>query len=340
MKEWYLLTSDTHPNSIGGYENDSFVDYKNDAFTEALQTDLASIVILYNYDLTYSQEIRCVIQDNTASTQLKSLERTILAPIGTLKAGMYILFEDRYWLITGYPGNNKIYEKATMILCQYKLRWQDDTGKVIERWANFTSASKYDVGHSGNQTIMLTSNNFTIWIPEDDDSATLDTRRVFIDRDAIHPTKVFEITRSDDVLYLFGEAHGGILSFIADKDELNLEVDRPDLGLCDYKEPAPLPPEPDETTDLSAVISGKSNLINGFSRTYSVEFKDSNGDIKQDIDFTWNVESDFDVQRTINGNKIELSVDDKSLIGSSFILQILVQDKVLSEFEITITSLY
>ena len=340
MKEWYLLTSYTHPNSIGGYENDSFVDYKNDAFTEALQTDLASTVILYNYDLTYFQEIRCVIQDNTASTQLKSLERTILAPIGTLKAGMYILFEDRYWLITGYPGNNKIYEKATMILCQYKLRWQDDTGKIIERWANFTSASKYDTGYSGNQTIMLTSNNFTVWIPEDDDSATLDTRRVFIDRDAIHPTKVFEITRSDDVLYLFGEAHGGILSFIADKDELNLEVDRPDLGLCDYKEPAPLPPEPDETTDLSAVISGKSNLINGFSRTYSVEFKDSNGDIKQDIDFTWNVESDFDVQRTINGNKIELSVDDKSLIGSSFILQILVQDKVLSEFEITITSLY
>ena len=340
MKEWYLLTSDTRPNSIGGYENDAFVDYKDDAFQEALQTDLASTVILYNYDLTYSQEIRCVIQDNTASTQLKSLERTILTPIGTLKAGMYILFEDRYWLITGYPGNNKIYEKATMILCQYKLRWQDDSGKVIERWANFTSASKYDTGHSGNQTIMLTSNNFTIWIPEDDDSATLDTRRVFIDRDTIRPTKVFEITRSDDVLYLFGEEHGGILSFIADKDELNLEVDRPDLGICDYKEPAPLPPEPDETTDLSAVISGKSNLINGFSRTYSVEFKDSNGDIKQDVDFTWNVESDFDVQQTISGNQIELSVDDKSLIGSSFILQVLVQDKVLSEFEITITSLY
>lgn len=340
MKEWYLLTSNTRPNSIGGYENDAFVDYKDDAFQEALQTDIAVSVTLYNYDLSESKSIRCIIQGNIADTQLKSMERTVLVPIGTLKAGMYIFFENRYWLVTGYPGSNKIYEKATVILCQYKLRWQDDNGKVIERWANFTSASKYDTGHSGNQTIMLTSNNFTIWIPEDDDSATLDTRRVFIDRDTIRPTKVFEITRSDDVLYLFGEEHGGILSFIADKDELNLEVDRPDLGLCDYKPPRPLPPEPDETTDLSAVISGKSNLINGFSRTYSVEFKDSNGDIKQDIDFTWNVESDFDVQRTINGNQIELSVDDKSLIGSSFILQILVQDKVLSEFEITITSLY
>ena len=313
MKEWYLLTSNTRPNSIGGYENDAFVDYKDDAFQEALQTDIAVSVTLYNYDLSESKSIRCIIQGNTADTQLKALERTVLASIGTLKAGMYILFEDRYWLITGYPGNNKIYEKATMILCQYKLRWQDGNGKVIERWANFTSASKYDTGHSGNQTIMLTSNNFTIWIPEDDDSATLDTRRVFIDRDTIRPTKVFEITRSDDVLYLFGEAHGGILSFIADKDELNLEVDRPDLGLCDYKPPRPLPPEPDETTDLSAVISGKSNLINGFSRTYSVEFKDSNGDIKQDVEFTWNVKSDFEVQQTINGSQIELSVDNRKV---------------------------
>ena len=340
MKEWYLLTSNTRPNSIGGYENDAFVDYKDDAFQEALQTDIAVSVTLYNYDLSESKSIRCIIQGNIADTQLKSMERTVLVPIGTLKAGMYIFFENRYWLVTGYPGSNKIYEKATVILCQYKLRWQDDNGKVIERWANFTSASKYDTGHSGNQTIMLTSNNFTIWIPEDDDSATLDTRRVFIDRDTIRPTKVFEITRSDDVLYLFGEEHGGILSFIADKDELNLEVDRPDLGLCDYKEPTPLPPEPDETTDLLAVIIGKSNLINGFSRTYSVEFRDSNGDIKQEVDFTWNVESDFDVQQTINGNQIELSVDDESLIGSSFVLQALVYDKVLSEFEIMITSLY
>ena len=336
MQEWYLLTSDTRPNATGGYENDAFLDYKDDAFQEALQTDISTTVTLYNYNLTKSRQIRCIIQGNTADTQLKSLERTVLASIGTLKAGMYILFEDRYWLITGYPGNNKIYEKATMILCQYKLRWQDDSGKVIERWANFTSASKYDTGHSGNQTIMLTSNNFTIWIPEDDDSATLDTRRVFIDRDTIRPTKVFEITRSDDVLYLFGEEHGGILSFIADKDELNLEVDRPDLGLCDYKPPRPLPPEPDETTDLSAVISGNNKLKCGFDRDYSVEFVDSNKEIHTDVEFTWNIVSDFDVSQKIDGNIITLFVDDENCIGSSFLLQVIVGESVLSEIIIDV----
>lgn len=32
MKEWYLLNAETRPNITGGYENDTFHDYKDDAF--------------------------------------------------------------------------------------------------------------------------------------------------------------------------------------------------------------------------------------------------------------------------------------------------------------------
>ena len=62
MQEWYLLTSDTRPNATGGYENDAFLDYKDDAFQEALQTDISTTVTLYNYNLTKSRQIRCIIQ--------------------------------------------------------------------------------------------------------------------------------------------------------------------------------------------------------------------------------------------------------------------------------------
>lgn len=336
MKEWYLLTPQTRPNEIGGYENQAFVDYKDDAFQEALSTEIASTVLLYNSDLSQYHEIRCIIQNNIADTQLKSLERTVLGSIGTFKAGMYIFFENRYWLITGYPGNNKIYEKVTIVFCQYKLRWQDDNGQIIERWANFTSASKYDTGRSGNQTIILASNNFTILIPEDDDSTTLDDRRVFIDRDIKNPHKVFEITRSDDVLYLYGHDHGGILSFIADRDEFNPEVDRPDLGLCDYKPPRPHPPKPDETLDLSAIIIGDNKLKNGFTREYTVVFKDSNGNTKDDVDFQWNVVSDFDVIQTVSEQQISLMVNNEDCIGSSFLLQVIKNKTILSEIPIEV----
>lgn len=336
MKKWYLLSAETRPNIIGGYENDAFNDYKEDAFIEALCTDIATTVLLYNYDRSESTEIRCIIQDNLANTQLKSMERSILTPIGTLKAGMYIFYENAYWLISGYPGNNGVYEKATLILCQRILKWQDNTGRIIERPANIVSAAKYDTGTSGNNTIVLSSNNFTIWIPDDDESATLESRRVFIDRNYTNPKKVYKITRSDDALYLFGEEHGGILSFIADKDELNLVTDRPDLGLCDYHSPIN-PPVPDETTDLSVLISGGTTLRCGRSKTWTAKFTDKDGNEVIDCDFKWNVISDFDVTQTVAGQKIQLRVDDENCIDSSFLMQVIMNDSVVTEIEITVT---
>ena len=47
-QEWYLMSSPTRPNSLGGFENDSFNDFKDDAFDEALMTDIATTVTLYN----------------------------------------------------------------------------------------------------------------------------------------------------------------------------------------------------------------------------------------------------------------------------------------------------
>lgn len=242
---------------------------------------------------------------------------------------------NQYWICTELHNVNHIHVSGKLTMCNWFLKWQNDKGEVLEYPCNDINSTQYNSGEAGDKTMTLGSAQHMATVQATPD--TIDIRsplRFFVSRDYSIP---FKVTQNDTVANNYGN---GLCKITLTQDQLNLSVDRPDLGLCDYKEPAPLPPEPDETTDLSAVISGKSNLINGFSRTYSVEFRDSNGDIKQDVDFTWNVESDFDVQQKVNGNEIELSVDDKSLIGSSFVLQVLVQDKVLSEFEITITSLY
>ena len=344
MKESYLIGNNTKPNMIGGYENQAFLDYKDDAFAESLDTDIAKTVILHNYDLSESTEIRCIIQGNSADTQLKSMERIGLFVRGTVKAGMYIFYENRYWLITGYPSYNGIYEKAVMQLCQYKLRWQNAKGEIIERWICASSAAKYDTGEKSNSTIVLSTDNLTLLLPNDDESLDLDGKRVFIDKREVNPTKVYKITRTDSVLYDFGEEHGGILSFIADKTELNTTTDRQDLRICDYievsedteEDPTTPPQNPNETTDLSAVISGNKNLKIGFSRTYTVLFTDVDGNAVENVDFSWNVVSDFTVEQSIDGNKIELKVDDDSFIDESFILQILIDGTIKTELEITV----
>lgn len=331
MKEWYLMTSNTKPNSIGGFENDAFLDFKDDAFSEAIETDVAVSVTLYTSDLSFGKNIRCILQGSTAETQLKSLERVGLFTRGTVKAGMYIFHENRFWLITGYPGTNGIYEQATMILCQYKLRWQNTDGDIIERWVNGTSASKYDVGENGNSIITLSSNTFTLLLPDDSETLELDGKRVFIDKHK-PPKKVYKVTRSDDILYDYGADHGGVLSFIADKKELNLTTDNQELGICDYHSPAD-PPTPDETT---VSISGGTTLRCGRVKSWTINVPGTEGN--ESPVYNWNVVSDFNVFQTISGKKIQLKVDDENCIDSSFLLQVTdMNDFVITETEITVT---
>ena len=331
IKEWYLITPNTRPNITGGFENDAFLDYKDDAFAESLDTDIAKTVILHNYDLSESTEIRCIVQGNSADTQLKSMERIGLFVRGTVKAGMYIFYENRYWLITGYPSYNGIYEKAVMQLCQYKLRWQNAKGEIIERYIALSSASKYDIGETGNSTIVLTSDNLTLLFPNDEESLNVYGKRVFIDKRTI-PEKVYKITRSDDVLYDYGEEHGGILSFIADKTELNTTTDRQDLRICDYIEvsddteepstPTAPPENPNETTDLRASITFKGSQelkIGGTTKTLTGNFVDLDGNVITDVG-VWEVITIDELlpylEYTITDNTLKINVLDTDLIDS------------------------
>lgn len=336
MKKWYLMTDNTNPNLLGGYEDDVYLDYKNDSFDEILQTNVATTVVLYTSDLSWSKKIRCIIQGNTADTQLKSLERTGLFPVGTVKAGMYIFFEKRYWLITGYPGTNGIYEKVTLALCQYNLRWQNEKGQIVERWMNATSASKYDVGETQNYNIIMPSNNFTLLLPGDDESMKLDGVRVFIDRNKQNPTKVFKITRSDDILYDYGESiHGCVLSYIADRGEFNPETDNQELMICDYIRPEDK--EENFLPNISVAIKGNNNIKCGFSRTYSVLFTDAKGNPVENVGFSWIVQSNFNVRYTTSNNVIEVFVENDDDIGKTFSLKVVTSNnEVLEEKEIKV----
>ena len=316
MKEWYL--NFPSPNITSGYENDALSEYAQDNFVDVLETSFSDTVLLFNYSLSESKEIKCIIQDNIANTQLKSMERIILVPIGTLHSGDYIFFEDEYWIVDGRPGNNKSYEKATLKECQYKLRWQKDDGTIIERWANLTSSSKYDVGENGNNTIILTSNNYLIIIPNDKDSMTLDGKRVFIDLSDV-PEKVFKITRNDDVLFNH-HGHGGTLNLIADKTELNKEKDNQELWLCDYIgvsnpiTPTTPPSNPDETADLWNMKIDCSNLEikpTGYPKTLTaILYNTKTGETIPDIVYEWNVQSSISefISYTVVDNVLKISL--------------------------------
>ena len=269
-----------------------------------------------------------------------------------IKIGDYIhdTKDDTYWLVYNSFNVNDIHYEGKLIQCNYPLKWQLSNGKIVERWANIVSASKYDTGETGNATIVLSSNNFTVLIGYCEEGYELEGKRVFIDKRNVNPEKVFKMTRGDDVLFDSGNM-GALFSFIADKTEFNKDEDRPDLKLCNYidvgsdsdnTDTPTLPPEnPDEMTDLRVVITGNKNLKVGFSRTYTATITDADGNaIEWDNSYSWNVVSDFEVGQVINGNEIELLVENEDLIDEKFKLQVIINNVVNSEIVITIISIF
>lgn len=345
MKEWYLISHP--PNITSGYEDDAISEYAESNFTDVLETTFSDSVTLYNSDLSESETVNCIVQGNVANTPLKSIERTILFPIGTSVAGMYVLFDNSYWLLRGIPGNNKMYEKITASLCTFKLRWQNELGNIIERWVYLEDFTRYSSGVTGNNTITIGDNQYGLYIPIDDETKILkrDTRYA-IDFDDAETPDIYLLTNRKVVLNNYQSSNkGGTIIFTMSYDFFNPEKDKhvalddgTQAWICDYHSPATpeIPLTPNETTDLLVKISGNTNLKNGCPRTYTVSFTDDDYNEVSDVEFTWKVISNFDIEQIIDGNTIKLCVDGKGLIGSSFLLQVITNDNVASEIKIEI----
>lgn len=265
-----------------------------------------------------------------------------------VKIGDYIhdTKDDTYWLVHTSFNVNDVEYMGKLIQCNYLLKWQLSDGRIVQRFCNIVSASKYDTGENGNSTIVLSSNNFTILMGYCEEALELEEKRVFIDIRK-PPKKVFKITRGDDVLYNAGNI-GMLLSFIADKTEFNQEKDNQELGICDYIDSTPTTPPsepttPDETEDLFGAISGTKNIKVNIPATYTAIIYDSEGNETawDDTINAWRIVSDFEVKAEINGNKITITVDE-DYVDSSFILRTVKSsnDSILAEITIDVVGLY
>lgn len=332
MKEWYLMQP---PTMIGGEENDSFLEFKDDAFNELLGTDFASDIEICNYDLSETKQIRAIIQNKTSDTELQSLGRQMLAPIGTCKAGMYVKYKNRYWLIVGLVDDNMVYEKAVLSLCNQKLMWINHKGKVVQRWANVVSASQYNNGETNMRLYFVRSDQLLVSLPDDDESLSIPHgHRFIIDKrcrvyekqfdgtvlkDTGKPVTTYQLTRSDTVLYNYGDS--GHMEFIATQDEKHEDdgyyvVDGTPCWLCGV---------PKNNTDKKQILSpsiiyDSADIYNGIEPgVFIAEFLDADGNVA-DIIPKWTVNCDFADRLKIikQDNSIIISADDTKLVNKSF----------------------
>lgn len=259
--------------------------------------------------------------------------------------GDYIEWNGQVWIVTLLDSDEKTWNRGYMYQCTILLRWQNSKGEIVERWGYSEDFTKYSTGTTGNEKYTVGDYQYGLTLPVDEETKIMKRDKRFpIDIEGVEPPDIYKLTNRKVLLtdnrYF---DRGGILIWTLSFSEFNSETDKKiklkngmEVWICDYKPPRPLPPEPDETLDLSAIIDGNNKLKNGFDRDYSVTFVDSNKNKIQDVDFSWNIISDFEVAQKIDGNIITLLVDDENCIGSSFLLQVIVDGIVLSEIPINV----
>ena len=297
-----------------------------------------------------------IIKDTDGNTFKKKIKSKNSTPFNL---GDYIEWNNQIWLVTLLDTDDKTYHSGYMYLCTVPLRWQNSEGKIIERYVYSEDFTKYSSGITGNNTITIGDNQYGLTLPIDSETRKLARDMRFpIDFEDAEKPDIYKLTNRKVNLNnneYFGR--GGTMILTMSYDAFNAEEDKrvvmdngKEVWVCNYTEVStPTPPSepttPDETEDLSATISGTTNLKVGFSRTYTVNFTDESGNEVDwnDVGFSWNVISDFDsglIEQTISGNAIKLSVDDENLIGGSFILSVVMDTVTLAQIEITVADVF
>lgn len=262
-----------------------------------------------------------------------------------IECGDYLEYEGMVWLCMNSYSFHKLYCRATFMSCDWKIYWINENGKLKSQYVIDQNSTQYNSGETGNSTMTLGSAQHMLKMQCNDDTIILDSpMRFAIDKNIKKPT-CYKVTQNDNSTYNYGK---GLCCVTVTETPLNTESDKlitlddgTQVWICDYVEVTPLPPtpsEPNETTDLRCVVSGNTNLKNGYYRKFTATFSDKNGNVVewQKTNYQWKIKSDFDVKQSITDNKITVSVNDENLIGGSFFIQIIVNDIVLSEINVKI----
>ena len=265
--------------------------------------------------------------------------------------GDYVKWNNQMWLITLVDVDEKTWNRGYMYLCTVPLRWQNSEGKIIERYVYAEDFTKYSNGVTGNNTITIGDNQYGLTLPVDEETKKLKRDMRFpMDFDDSEQPDIYKLTnrkvKLSDNQY-FGR--GGTMVVTMSFDAFNTNEDKKvvmengqEVWICNYNNSSsplpPIPQPPNETTDLRCVISGNTNLKNGYRRSYTVIFSDKDGNVIdwQNINFKWNIVNNSGLITNAYENKIDILFYNEDLIGSSFLLQVIVAGEVLAESKITI----
>ena len=339
-QEWYLMNTDH--DTVSGFESDDFNDLAADAFSEALDSSLGIDVEICNYDLTQREQQKVIMEGSVQDTKLNSMQRRMLAPIGTCEAGQYVYYKERYWLIVGLVDDNGMYEKAVLVLCNYLLTWKNSNGDIIQRWINASSASQYNNGETSDRFMFVRSDQLMVILPCDDESLLIPHKQRFIidsrckvyeknfpENTTVDTSKqllTYELTRMDNVIYNYQNC--GHSEFMAYQDEQHEKdgyyvIDGKGYWLCDEPDTEEENTNEEVQNPFCSIECDEPVVYVGLEPAIFTAHWSYSGDSTEPIPL-WEINCDFIDSLNVEyvDNSICISVNNKKLINKSFELSL------------------
>lgn len=242
-----------------------------------------------------------------SSTQTVSV--IIINDDDTFSQGSILTYDKDNWLCLSVLNYHDQYLKGLFQRCNYKLRWQNEKGEIIERWVVSQDASSYSSGTDGNKTLQYGNDQIMIYIPCDEESIKVQRdKRFMIDMNTVFPT-CYKLTRVDTTSRVIDGV--GYCIWLVTESQLDEQRDNISLMLCDYVT-TPIKPEP---MDIIQYTGNAQVRCGGVAKKFTAN---------AESEVTWSLNL-LDIQTgyitlTNTGNNqcsIKCSAN-KALIGTSF----------------------
>lgn len=239
----------------------------------------------------------------------------------------YSSVDDEYLLCTESYKIGDVHWQGKFTLCNWMLRWQDKNGDILNYPCYDINATQYNSGEQSNKQFTIGSSQHILMLPHDKNTVALKTpQRFFLDKNYEIPT-VFIVTQNDTTSYNFGKR--GIVRLTVMEDAYNVDKDRIDLGICDYKESyVETEDKADNSISTHSSISYKSTISykttvlksGGSPQVFTAKFFDDNGVEINGIIPSWKIISDFNDSLQVEEHdcSIEIAIDDDSCIDEEF----------------------
>lgn len=204
---------------------------------------------------------------------------------------IYDTVHNEFYLCTESFDIDTIHYKGKLTLCNWILKWQDTTGKILEYPCYDVNATQYNSGETAKGKYTVGTAQHMLKLPCDENTLVLDTpKRFFLDKNKVNPT-TYIITQNDNTSYNIGK---GIVVITVTQYARDDKKDNIELGICDYisidNQNISVNP-----SVMRSVITYETTIIKsgGDAQLFLGKFYDENGKERTDILPKWTILCDF-----------------------------------------------